>query len=418
MSRSSGKPKTACILTINGGSSSIKFAVYAAEPSLHGRLTGKIDRIGVEGSRIIYTDTADDSRHDDDIDINDHVSAVHYLIDWLEERIGFGAVAVVGHRVVHGMQYTEAQRITPALLDELHRISPYDPDHLPAEIALIETFRRRHPKLLQVACFDTSFHRTMPRVARLLPIPRRYDAAGIQRYGFHGLSYAFLMESLNRIAGREAARGRIILAHLGSGASMAAVHNGRSIDTTMGFTPAAGMPMGTRPGDMDPGVLWYWMRSEHLTAAQINRIVNHQSGLLGVSEISSDLRDLMARQEEDIRAAEAVEMFCYHARKWIGSLAAVLGGLDTLVFSGGIGENAVQVRTRICSGLTFLGVTLDEDRNSADAPVISSVSSPVTVRVIPTNEERMIAKAALAIIQEENKKELSGKPLPDKGEKS
>jgi acetate kinase len=239
----------------------------------------------------------------------------------------------------------------------------------------------------------------MPRVAKLLPIPRRYDAAGIQRYGFHGLSYAFLMETLSRVAGAEAARGRIILAHLGSGASMAAVHNGRSMDTTMGFTPAAGMPMGTRPGDMDPGILWYWMHSEHLSAAQINRIINHQSGLIGVSESSADLRDLLARETEDRRAAEAVELYCYHARKWIGSLAAALGGLETLVFSGGIGENAGQVRTRICKDLAFLGVTLDEDRNGVNAPVISSSTIAVTVRVIPTNEERMIVRAALAIMQ-------------------
>jgi acetate kinase len=404
MAASFNKPETACILTINGGSSSIKFALYAAEPSLDCRLKGEIERIGPAGGHMVVTDTPGDCRHEHDLDIRDHVSAAHYLIDWLEERVGFGTVYAVGHRVVHGMQYDVPQRITPALLDELHRISPYDPDHLPVEIELMETFRRRQPKLLQVACFDTSFHRTMPRVARLLPIPRRYDAVGIQRYGFHGLSFAYLMETLNRTAGEEAARGRIILAHLGSGASMTAVHKGQSMDTTMGFTPAAGMPMGTRPGDMDPGVLWFWMHSEHLTAVQINRIINHQSGLLGVSETSSDLRDLLARQTEDIRAAEAVEMFCYNARKWIGSLSAVLGGLDTLVFSGGIGENAGPVRTRICSGLAFLGVTLDEDLNGVNAPVISSRSRPVTVRVIRTNEEIMIAKAALAIIQKKNQK--------------
>lgn len=404
MALSSKKPETACILTINGGSSSIKFALYAFDPSFRSRLKGKIERIGLPGTHMVHTNAAGDRQQDDDIDVDSHVSAAHYLIHWLEERIGFAAIRAVGHRVVHGMEYSAPQKITPVLLEELHRISPYDPDHLPAEIELIETFRKRHPKLLQVVCFDTSFHRTMPRVAKLLPIPRRFDAARIQRYGFHGLSYAFLMEKLNQVAGAEAARGRIILAHLGSGASMAAVHNGLSIDTTMGFTPAAGMPMGTRPGDLDPGVLWYWLHSEHLSAAQLNRIINHQSGLLGVSETSSDLRDLLARQNEDIRAAEAVEMFCYHSRKWIGSLASVLGGLDTLVFSGGIGENSGEVRARICKGLSFLGVTLDEDRNSVNAPVISFSSSPVTVRVIRTNEERMIAKAALEIIREEKQK--------------
>ena len=241
-------PDAACILTINGGSSSIKFALYACDRPLHQQVLGKIERIGLPDTRMVYADAARKSRQDEAIDARDHASAAHHLIQWLEERIGFAAIRAVGHRVVHGMHYTAPQRITPPLLAELHRICPYDPDHLPAEIELIETFLRRHPQLPQVACFDTAFHRNMPRVARLLPIPRRYDASGIQRYGFHGLSYTFLMEELNRIAGAEAARGRIILAHLGSGASMAAVQDGRSLDTTMGFTPAAGMPMGTRPG--------------------------------------------------------------------------------------------------------------------------------------------------------------------------
>ena len=200
------KPETACILTINGGSSSIKFALYTVEPSLDCRVKGEIERIGPAGGHMVVTDTPDDRRYEDDLDVYDHVSAAHYLIDWLEERVGFESVYAVGHRVVHGMQYDAPQRITPALLEELHRISPYDPDHLPVEIELMETFGRRHPKLPQVACFDTSFHRTMPRVARLMPIPRRYDADGIQRYGFHGLSFAYLMETLNRTAASPASK--------------------------------------------------------------------------------------------------------------------------------------------------------------------------------------------------------------------
>jgi acetate kinase len=238
----------------------------------------------------------------------------------------------------------------------------------------------------------------MPRVAKLLPIPRRFDAAGIERYGFHGLSYAYLMEELARVAGAEAAKGRVILAHLGNGASLAAVRDGKSLDTSMGFTPAAGLPMGTRPGDLDPGVAWYMMRSGNLTPEQFNRIINHESGLLGVSETSSDMRDLIERQKTDVRAAEAVELFCYQTRKWIGAFAAVLGGVETLVFAGGIGENAGEVRARVCSGLQFLGIELDEARNATSAPVISTAASRATVRVIRTDEELMIARSVSRIL--------------------
>jgi acetate kinase len=246
------------------------------------RLHGTVDRIGLPGTILTFHEEPHQQEHSLSIEASDHRSAAAFLIDWLEEKIGFASVKAVGHRVVHGMNYTEPERVTQELMDELHRISPYDPDHLPAEIDLIETFRQRHPKLLQVACFDTAFHRTMPRVARLLPIPRRFDAMGIQRYGFHGLSYAYLVEELERVADTAAAQGRVVLAHLGNGASLAAVRDGKSIDTSMGFTPAAGLPMGTRTGDLDPGVAWYMMRSEKLTPRQFNNIVNHESGLLGV----------------------------------------------------------------------------------------------------------------------------------------
>ena len=217
------------------------------------------------------------------------------LLDWLEAQPVFASVKAVGHRVVHGMKHSEPERVTPKLLAELHRITPYDPDHLPREIALIEAFRPRHPKLPQVACFDTAFHRTMPRVARLLPIPRRYAAKGVERYGFHGLSYAYLMEELGRLD-PAAAKGRVILAHLGNGASLAAVRDGKSIDTSMGFTPTAGLVMSTRTGDLDPGLVYYLARTERMTAARFQQMVNHESGLLGVSGTSSDLRDLLARE--------------------------------------------------------------------------------------------------------------------------
>jgi acetate kinase len=266
---------------------------------------------------------------------------------------------------------------------------------MPREIELIETFRRRHPKLPQLACFDTAFHQTMPRVARLLPIPRRFEAMGIQRYGFHGLSYAFLTEELVRLGDPAAKTGRVILAHLGNGASLAAVRDGKSIDTSMGFTPTAGLVMSTRSGDLDPGLAPYLARSEQMSTQQFYDMVNHQSGLLGISETSSDMRDLLAHEKSDARAAEAVALFCYQARKWIGAYAAALGGLDTFVFAGGIGENAPPIRERICDGLNFLGIELDASRNAKTAPVISAGAGRVTVRVIRTDEELMIARSVL-----------------------
>lgn len=380
------------VLTINGGSSSIKFAIYAVDKPPRRVLSGHLDRIGSSGTTLTFTEPTSPQPARCPVDVADTESAANFLIDWLEKQPAFVGVKAIGHRVVHGMAHTEPEQITPPLLTELRQISAYDPDHLPGEIKLIEAFQTRHPDLLQVTCFDTAFHQTMPRVAQLLPIPRRFDTKGIRRYGFHGLSYAYLLEELARIAGRETTNGRVILAHLGSGASLAAVREGKSIDTSMGFTPTGGLVMGTRPGDLDPGVAWYLMQSEQLTPQQFSHLVNHESGLLGVSETSSDMQDLLAQQAVDNRAAEAVELFCYQTKKWIGAFAAVLDGLDTLVFSGGIGEHAPEIRARICAGLTFLGIAIDEQRNQANAGIISTDASRVTVRVIPTDEERMIAQ--------------------------
>jgi acetate kinase len=301
--------------------------------------------------------------------------------------------------VVHGgPKYSEPQRITSEMVAELHELQPFDPDHLPEEILLTEAFHHRFPHLVQVACFDTAFHHDLPRVAQLFPLPRRYEARGVRRYGFHGLSYAFLMEELARIAGSQAARGRVVLAHLGNGASLAAVHEGKSVDTSMGLTPAGGVPMSTRSGDLDPGLVWYLARTEKITAKKFNEMVNFQSGLLGVSETSSDMHDLLKHEPEDVRAAEAVALFCYQVKKWIGGFAAALGGLDTLVFAGGIGENAPVVRARICDGLGFLGIELEEKRNLAGAAVISTEAGRVAVRVMHTDEEWMIAKTVCRVL--------------------
>ncbi len=386
------------VLTINGGSSSIKFALYHTGEPLKRGLHGKVDRIGLSGTSLSFHDPARKQQDSRSLTAADHKSAAGFLIDWLEGQNGFDSVRAVGHRVVHGMKHTAPELVTQELLDELHRIRPYDPDHLPREIDLIEAFRQRHPKLPQVACFDTAFHQTMPRVAKLLPIPRRYDAKGVQRYGFHGLSYAYLMEELARLGDPAAAKGRVILAHLGNGASLAAVRDGKSMDTSMGFTPTAGLVMSTRSGDLDPGLAPYLARTEQLTTKQFYEMVNHKSGLLGVSEISSDMRDLIAQEAGDVRAAEAVALFCYQAKKWIGSSAAALGGLDTLVFSAGIGENCPSIRARICEGLGFLGIELNEARNAENAAVISTAASRTTVRVIRTDEELMIARSVCRIL--------------------
>ena len=390
--------ETRSLLTINGGSSSIRFALYEEGEPLRLLLNGKVDRVGLSGTNLSFKDSTGISQDSRIIDPAHHPSAVAFLLDWLETQQVFASVKAVGHRVVHGMTHSAPERITQELLDELRRITPYDPEHLPLEIELIEALRQRHPTLPQVACFDTAFHRTMSRVASLLPIPRRYDAVGVRRYGFHGLSYEFLMDELARLGDPAADKGRVILAHLGNGASVAAVRDGKCIDTSMGFTPTAGLVMSSRSGDLDPGLVSYLARTEQMSATQFQEMVNHASGLLGVSEISSDLRDLLARESDDVRAAEAVALFCYQAKKWIGSFAAALGGLDTLVFAGGIGENASLIRERICDGLGFLGIELNQNRNTTNAPLISTDGGRVKVRVIRTDEELMIARSATRVL--------------------
>jgi acetate kinase len=390
---------TARILTINGGSSSIKFALFEAADSLQRMLQGRIERIGLPGAVLVLKGSEQADNFSRPVSAADHGAAVELLMDSLEQRIGRGMLTAAGHRMVHGgPRYSEPQRITPEMLDELRRLSPFDPEHLPEEILLTEALGSRSPDLPQVACFDTAFHRNLPRVAQLLPIPRRYEAQGVRRYGFHGLSYAYLMQELKCLAGAKAENGRVILAHLGNGASMAAVLDGRSIDTTMAFTPAAGLVMSTRCGDVDPGLVSFLARSEQMSATQFDRMVNHESGLLGISETSSDMRDLLARETEDDRAAEAVALFCYRAKKQIGAYAAALGGLGTLVFTGGIGENSPTIRARICESMEYLGIELEEKQNTASAAVISTDASRVTVRVIRTDEELMIATSVCHLL--------------------
>jgi acetate kinase len=383
-----------CVLAVNAGSSSIRFAMYEVANPLRARLDGQIERIGLAAPVLTVNDSARPAPTRVAVDAGDQQTAAAVLVDWLEAQALFGTIKAVGHRVVHGMGRSEPEQITSQLLADLHRITAYDPEHLPVEIRLIELFLRRQPALPQVACFDTAFHHTMPTVATLLPIPRRYAGQGVKRYGFHGLSYSYLMEQLGRLD-PAAARGRVILAHLGNGASLAAVRNGKSIDTSMGFTPTSGLVMSTRTGDLDPGVMDYISRTDHMDASRLQHMVTHESGLLGVSETSPDMQDLLAREAADGRAADAIALFCYQAKKWIGSFAAVLGGVDTIVFAGGIGENAPVIRARICEGLGFLGIDVHPSRNAATEDVISTDAGRVTIRVIRTDEAMMIARAVV-----------------------
>ncbi len=383
------------VLVLNAGSSSLKFALFRTAPVLAPVVAGAIDRIGRNDAEIKLKIPARLTGPGRPVPAADHAGGLGSVLDEINPFLDAKGLGAAAHRIVHGgPHFFEPQRVTPDLLAELRRLSPFDSEHLPAEIALIEAVSARFTGLPQVVCFDTAFHRDLPRVARLLPLPRRYESAGVRRYGFHGLSYEFLMDELVRLGDPAAQSGRVVLAHLGSGASLAAVRAGKCIDTSMGFTPAAGLVMGTRSGDLDPGLVSYLALTEQMTPREFHELTSRRSGLLGISETSADLRELLAHEAGDVRAAEAVALFCYQAKKWLGSYAAALGGLDTLAFAGGIGENAPLVRARICDGLGFLGLELDPQRNAENAPVISADAGRVKVRVIRTDEELVIARSA------------------------
>jgi acetate kinase len=392
--------KESFILTINAGSSSLKFALFRASKTPARELVGKFERIGLKGGKLSVMDFTTHRREERAFDAANHIACVPQLEELLRAKAGMQNIRAVGHRIVHGgPRYTAPQRVDRKMLEGLRRIRSFDPNHLPAELGLVKHFTECYPRVPQIACFDTAFHRDLPRVARLLPIPRRYEAQGVQRYGFHGLSYGYLLEELRRLGGATAAKARVVLAHLGNGASMAAVRHGKSIDTTMSFTSTAGLVMSTRSGELDPGLAAYFARSEGMTAPQFDEMVHNQSGLLGISETSSDVRDLLKREKKDPRAAEALAIFCYQSRKWVGALSAALGGLDTLVFSGGIGENAPPIRARICHELKHLGIALDSKLNSKSEPIISRKSSNVVVRVIRTDEELYMARTMCSLLR-------------------
>jgi acetate kinase len=397
------KSEALSVLTVNGGSSSIKFALFLMTDTPKRVLAGRLEGIGLPKGTFAAQDHGEDEEFSRSLSFPDHTAAVDVLMDWVGARIKGKGLAAIGHRVVHGgPRYWQPERITPEMIDELSRLSQFDPEHLPEEILLTRAFEKRFPNLSQVACFDTAFHHDMPRVAQILPIPRKYEARGVRRYGFHGLSCTYLIEELGRVAGAEPAQGRVILAHLGNGASITAVRGGKSIDTSMSFTPTAGIPMSTRSGDLDPGLSWYLEQTEHVTPRQFHHFINHESGLLGVSGISSDMRELLSRESTEPAAADAVALFCYQAVKWICALAGALRGLDILVFSGGIGENSPEIRARICRELDWLGLQFDEERNKANEALISQDGSPVMARMIRTDEESVIAKTVWQVLSRAN----------------
>jgi acetate kinase len=389
------------ILTINSGSSSIKVSLYVLGETERLALKGELGRIGVSRGFFQAEDREGHQLTAQELDLPDHEAALKILFDWLQGYEVGKDLHAVGHRLVHGGKaHVKPQIASSALIKDLKQLIPLAPDHLPDEIKGLEAVRRHFPELPQIVCFDTAFHRRMPEVAQRYALPKPLIREGLQRYGFHGLSYEYITQELFKETGAPGASGKLIIAHLGNGASMAAIVSGTSLDTTMGLTPAGGLVMSTRVGDLDPGVIVYLLQEKGMTPAEVNQLINHQAGLLGISGISADMHDLLVLENSQADASLAVEIFCYQARKFVGALAAAVGGLDTFVFTGGIGENSAAIRARICAPLGFLGIRLDRDLNEGNSPVISRHDSPVTVRVMNTNEELMIARHTRDILTE------------------
>jgi len=379
------------VLALNMGSSSIKFCAFDFKKDFEVVIQGSLE-IGQENSRLHFHFGNPAEHTVMDIEIKGPRESIHYLTQWIPEQISMDNILGIGHRLVQGFAHKETERVGGNLLDDLKTYLPADPDHLPGEIELIEAMGKAFPEIPQWACFDTLFHKDLPELAKIFPIPRKYYAMGIQRYGFHGISYEYILEELGKIEGDQIIDKKIILAHLGSGASMVAVKNGKSLDTSMGYTPVSGFMMGTRSGDLDPGITDAMIKRDQSSPEECFTLLNKGSGLLGVSERSSDMRILKKFQETDSRAKQAIQLFAYQVKKFIGSYASVLNGLEILVFSGGIGEKDVEFRELVCTEMDYLGIQLDRHKNKGSEILISSDQSRVKIFVIPTFEELMIAK--------------------------
>jgi acetate kinase len=380
------------MLTLNGGSSSLKFAVYRLCGSQEeARLTGAAEGIGAEQGRF-WLRRGGDTVSDDHVSIPDHAAAIRLAVAALRDH-EIVNLSAAGHRIVHGGPYfRQPHRIDENVVTSLRALVPFAPLHLPRQIALIEGMTRYNPDLPQVACFDTAFHSRIPEIARRFALPRRLFDEGVMRYGFHGLSYEYVVSTL----GAELPA-RTIIAHLGNGASMVALKDGSPMDTSMGLTPTGGFMMGTRSGDLDPGVILFLLR-KGWTEEQLARMLDYESGLLGVSGIASEMKPLLDNRAENPNSSQAVEMFCYQIRKFVGAYATVLGGVDLLVFTGGIGERAADVRTQIVGGLAFLGIELNGVANARNAEIISTPQSRCAVRIVQTDEDLMIARHTRGIL--------------------
>jgi acetate kinase len=384
-------------LVLNAGSSSLKFCVFERPPLEIWRLAarGQIEGIGTS-PRLRVKDDNDESLANQDVAARDGREALDVLAGWLRSKYGGSRVLGVGHRVVHGGAKFKGPTIVDAdVMRELYQLVPLAPLHQPHNLAAIEAVFERLPGIPQVACFDTSFHRGQPAVAELIPLPRELRQQGLQRYGFHGLSYEYIASVLPQVA-PEIDQGRVIVAHLGSGSSLCALKNGKSFDSTLGFTALDGLCMGTRPGSIDPGVVLHLFQGLDFSAKEVETLLYKKSGLLGISGISNDMRDLLGRSEP--AAQLAVDYFVYSVAKHIGALTAALGGIDGLVFTAGIGENSPEIRKRICESSAWLGIELDETANTKPPGKISTPRSKPSVWVIPTNEELMIARHTGALL--------------------
>jgi len=389
-------PIHAAILVINCGSSSVKFALFAADQTMPQLFSGALERIGSNGSRFHAKDSMGRVLFEKQPSIENHKAALELLINAVKEQLAGRPLLAVGHRVVHGGADCNCPLpVTRELEARLQRLIPLAPLHLPHSLAGITAVRELQPDLPQIACFDTAFHHTLPRLAKLTTLPREFQDAGIQRYGFHGLSYQYVVDALHQ-DGVDVEHERIVVAHLGNGASMCALRHGRSVETTMGFSTLAGLMMGTRCGDLDPGAVLYLLTARKMPTDAVQELLYEHSGLLGVSGLSSDMRELL-NHPKDPAAREAIDLFCYRARHHLGALTAALGGLDRLVFTGGIGANAPVIRERICDGLAYLGIALDPKANRAGAKTVSAPRASVTVQALVSNEERMIARHALLL---------------------
>lgn len=384
------------VLALNAGSSSLKFSLRAATGEAPALAQGIVERINEAPHFVVRAATGAvvaERRWDDAAPFE---AVLGHVLDWCEGQAGGDALAAAGHRVVHGgADHVRPERVSPALLEALDRLTPLAPLHEPHNLAPIRAIAALRPGLPQVACFDTAFHHTMPAVAARYAIPRRFEAEGIRRYGFHGLSYEWIARRL-AVLDPALARGRVIVAHLGNGASLCAMKDGRSVDTTMGFTATDGLMMGTRSGEIDPGLVLHFQTRMGMSTAEVGDMLNRRSGLLGVSGIASDMRSLLASDAPE--AGEAVALFVYRILRSAGALAASLGGLDGFVFTGGIGEHAAPVRAAVARGLGWLGAELDAGANESAAPVISPPASRLALRVIATDEEAMITAHTLACL--------------------